>query len=157
MDFDKAEYYLNRELSWLKFNERVLGEAGIADTPLLERLKFVAISSSNLDEFFMVRVGTLKNQQDESQDWVDAAGMSYEQQLSEISRTAHKHVKQQYRMMKDILRELEHEQVYFLRPENMSPFAAEWVRNYFENTISPVLTPLAVDASILSHSSQTEA
>ena len=147
MDFNKAEYYLNRELSWLKFNDRVLGEAGIADTPLLERLKFVAISSSNLDEFFMVRVGTLKNQQDESRDWVDAAGMSYEQQLSEISRTAHKHVKQQYRVMKEILRELEHDQVYFLRPENMAPFAVEWVRNYFENTISPVLTPLAVDAS----------
>ncbi len=147
MEFDMAEYYLNRELSWLKFNERVLDEAAVSDTPLLERLKFVSITSSNLDEFFMVRVGTLKNQQDESREGPDSAGMAPAQQLTAISKTVHKHVKQQYRLMKELLHELEREHLYFLKPENLSPSAAEWVRNYFENTISPVLTPLAVDAS----------
>lgn len=147
MDFDKPEYYLNRELSWLKFNERVLGEAAAEETPLLERLKFISISSSNLDEFFMVRVGTLKNQQDESRDWVDAAGMSPTQQLEAIAKSAHKQMKQHYRMLKNILQELEKEQVFFSRPENLSAFSVEWIRKYFDHTISPVLTPLAVDAS----------
>ena len=147
MEYNKPEYYLNRELSWLKFNERVLGEAAAVETPLLERLKFIAISSSNLDEFFMVRVGTLKNQQDESRDWVDSAGMSPTQQLDAITKSAHTQMKQHYRMLKNILHELEKEQVFFLRPENLSAFSSEWLRKYFDHTISPVLTPLAVDAS----------
>lgn len=147
MEFDKPEYFLNRELSWLKFNERVLGEAAVADNPLLERLKFIAISSSNLDEFFMVRVGTLKNQQDEAREWVDAAGMSPTQQLESISKAVHQLVKKQYSLLKEILEKLEHEHLFFMRPEKLSNFNQEWIRKYFENTISPVLTPLAVDAS----------
>ena len=147
MEFDRPEYYLNRELSWLKFNERVLGEAAVPATPLLERLKFIAIASSNLDEFFMVRVGTLKNQQEESPDWLDAAGMSPVQQLSEIAKSAHKQVKQQYRLLKELRRKLETEQMVFLNAENLPVVSAEWIRKYFESTIAPVLTPLAVDAS----------
>ena len=147
MEFNKPEYYLNRELSWLKFNERVLGEASIPVTPLLERLKFIAIACSNLDEFFMVRVGTLKNQQEESPDWIDAAGMSPAQQLSEIAKSTHKQVKQQYRLLKELRRKLESEQIVFFNAENLSPISAEWIRKYFESTIAPVLTPLAVDAS----------
>ncbi len=147
MEFNKPEYYLNRELSWLKFNERVLGEASIPVTPLLERLKFIAIACSNLDEFFMVRVGTLKNQQEESPDWLDAAGMSPAQQLSEIAKSTHKQVKQQYRLLKELRRKLESEQIVFFNAENLSPISAEWIRKYFESTIAPVLTPLAVDAS----------
>lgn len=147
MEFNKPEYYLNRELSWLKFNERVLGEASIPVIPLLERLKFIAIAYSNLDEFFMVRVGTLKNQQEESPDWLDAAGMSPAQQLSEIAKSTHKQVKQQYRLLKELRRKLESEQIVFFNAENLSPISAEWIRKYFESTIAPVLTPLAVDAS----------
>jgi polyphosphate kinase len=147
MEFDNPEYYLNRELSWLKFNERVLSEGAVSATPLLERLKFIAIASSNLDEFFMVRVGTLKNQQDESRDWVDAAGMTPTQQLDAVSKTVHLLVKRQYRLLKEISDELEREHLYFLRPEKLSQSNTEWIRKYFENTISPVLTPLAVDAS----------
>ena len=147
MEFNKPEYYLNRELSWLKFNERVLGEASIPVTPLLERLKFIAIACSNLDEFFMVRVGTLKNQQEESPDWLDAAGMSPAQQLSEIAKSTHKQVKQQYRLLKELRRKLEAEQMVFLNAENLPVVSAEWIRKYFESTIAPVLTPLAVDAS----------
>ena len=114
MAFDKPEYYLNRELSWLKFNERVLGEAATKDNPLLERLKFFAITSANLDEFFMVRVGTLKNQVEESNDWIDAAGMNPEQQLKEIALSVHKMVKNQYRLLKDMRRELESHALPFI-------------------------------------------
>ena len=147
MEFDRPEYFINRELSWLKFNDRVLGEAAAPDTPLLERLKFLTISCSNLDEFFMVRVGTLKNQQEESKDWTDAAGMSPSGQLAAIARAVHKQVKQQYRMLDEILRGLEAEHLFLMKPAALPGSAAEWLRKYFENTISPVLTPLAVDAS----------
>jgi len=147
MEFDRPEYYLNRELSWLKFNERVLGEAAVAVTPLLDRLKFIAIASSNLDEFFMVRVGTLKNQQEESPDWLDAAGLSPARQLSEIAKSAHKQVKQQYRLLKELRRKLESEQIVFVNAETLPAVSAEWIRKYFDSTIAPVLTPLAVDAS----------
>ncbi len=147
MDFDKPEYYLNRELSWLKFNERVLEEAAVRDNPLLERLRFIAIASSNLDEFFMVRVGTLKNQIDESREWVDPAGLSPAQQLAATAKAVHKLVKQQYHLLKDVLQEMEREQLPFAQPEELPAFAADWLRKYFDNMISPVLTPLAVDAS----------
>ena len=116
MEFDRPEYYLNRELSWLKFNERVLEEADVRDNPLLERLRFIAIASSNLDEFFMVRVGTLKNQVDESREWIDPAGMSPAQQLSAAAKAVHKLVKQQYRLLKEVLQEMEREQLPFTQP-----------------------------------------
>ncbi len=147
MEFDKPEYYINRELSWLKFNERVLAEAAVRENPLLERLKFVAISCSNLDEFFMVRVGTLKNQFDESREWLDPAGMSVTQQLSLIAKAVHKLTKQQYRILAQLVKEMEREQLQFCQPEDLPVFASEWLRKYYENMISPVLTPLAVDAS----------
>ena len=147
MLFDKPEYYLNRELSWLKFNERVLNEASSHDNPVFERLKFIAIASSNLDEFFMVRVGALKNQLDDPQARADAAGMSPAAQLTEIAKASHAMVKQQYRLLKEIGRELEEQGFPFAQPENLSNFSAEWLRKYYDTIISPVLTPLAVDAS----------
>ena len=147
MPFDKPEYYLNRELSWLKFNARVLNEAATHDNPLFERLKFIAITSSNLDEFFMVRVGTLKNQLDDPQARVDAAGMSPARQLDEIAKTTHKLVKHQYRILFEIGRELEAHGLPFAQQEHLSDFSADWLRKYYDNIISPVLTPLAVDAS----------
>ena len=147
MIFDKPDYFLNRELSWLKFNARVLNEAATADNPLFERLKFIAITSSNLDEFFMVRVGTLKNQLEDPHARMDAAGMSPLDQLTEISRAAHRMVKQKYRLLKEIGRTFEAHGLPFSQPENLSNFSAEWLRKYYDNVISPVLTPLAVDAS----------
>lgn len=147
MEFDRPEYYLNRELSWLKFNERVLGEAAAKDNPLMERLKFIAISCSNLDEFFMVRVGTLKNQLDDAREWLDPAGMNVTQQLCLTAKAVHKLVKQQYRLLFQIMKELEKELLSFSKPQDLPPFGVEWLRKYFDNMISPVLTPLAVDAS----------
>ena len=83
--YEKPEYYVNRELSWLKFDERVLSEARDKSLPLFERLKFLSITSSNLDEFFMVRVASLKDQVHAGYKKKDIAGMSSEEQLKEIS------------------------------------------------------------------------
>ena len=83
-DFNKFEYYVNRELSWLKFDERVLGEARDKSNPLFERLKFLAITASNLDEFFMVRVASLIDMQHAGYDKVDIAGMTVEEQLRAV-------------------------------------------------------------------------
>ena len=81
IDLNRPEYYVNRELSWLKFNLRVLREAGVRTLPLLERMRFVAISASNLDEFFMVRVAGLIEQEAAGVDKVDAAGLTVADQL----------------------------------------------------------------------------
>ena len=91
MDFskyEKPEYYVNRELSWLKFDERVLSEARDKNLPLFERLKFLSITSSNLDEFFMVRVASLKDQVHAGYKKKDIAGMSSEEQLKEVYQMA---------------------------------------------------------------------
>ena len=94
--FEKPEYYVNRELSWLKFDERVLSEARDKTLPLFERLKFLSITSSNLDEFFMVRVASLKDQVHAGYKKKDIAGMTSEQQLKELSTQTHELVRVQY-------------------------------------------------------------
>ena len=94
--YEKPEYYVNRELSWLKFDERVLSEARDKSLPLFERLKFLSITSSNLDEFFMVRVASLKDQVHAGYKKKDIAGMSSEEQLKEISSQTHELVRVQY-------------------------------------------------------------
>ncbi len=83
--FDRQEFFVNRELSWLKFNTRVLNEAADKHTPLLDRLRFIAISSSNLDEFFMIRVAGLKHQQESGIEKVDIAGLTAIRQLQQIT------------------------------------------------------------------------
>jgi polyphosphate kinase len=85
-DYLNPEYYLNRELSWLKFNYRVLGEARDKQIPLFERLKFLSITASNLDEFFMIRVASLKDMVHAGYKKLDLAGLSVEEQLKEISQ-----------------------------------------------------------------------
>lgn len=144
--FDKTDYFLNREVSWLKFNSRVLQEAEDKTKPLLERLKFIAITASNLDEFFMIRVAGLKHQLDSGINKPDIAGLTVEEQLREISEAAHEQVKAQYRYLKAIITELEGHAVYFNDVESLPAKAREWIENYFMHTIYPVLTPMAVDA-----------
>jgi polyphosphate kinase len=143
---DNPEYFFNRELSWLKFNRRVLGEADVKSKPLLERLKFVAITSSNLDEFFMIRVAGLKHQLDSGVNKVDAAGLSVRQQLVCIAEDSHELVKMAYRFLKNILSELEEAGVCFCDGNRLNERAREWIANFFNNTIFPVITPMAVDA-----------
>ena len=95
-EFDKPEYFVNRELSWIKFDDRVLSEARDKNLPLFERLKFLSITSSNLDEFFMVRVAALKDQVHAGYKKKDIAGMASEEQLKEISTQPHELVRVQY-------------------------------------------------------------
>lgn len=144
--FDKQEYFINRELSWLKFNMRVLNEANEKNNPLLERLKFIAITSSNLDEFFMIRVAGLKHQKDSGINKVDAAGLTVEQQLAEIAVVTHELVQCQYRYLKKNLQALEEQQLYFVTPEKLPEKTLEWIESYFYTTLYPVLTPMGVDA-----------
>ena len=99
-------YYLNRELSWLQFNRRVLQEAVDPNNPLLEKLKFLAITSSNLDEFFMIRVAGLKHQKENGVKRRDIAHMTPEEQLEQISDTCQKLVARQYRFLHMLLSEL---------------------------------------------------
>lgn len=143
---DNPEYFFNRELSWLKFNRRVLGEADVKHTPLLERLKFIAITSSNLDEFFMIRVAGLKHQLESGINKVDAAGLSARQQLICITEDTHELVKTQYKFLKKIMSELEEKDIAFKDIASLDERAQEWMENFFKNTIFPVITPMAVDA-----------
>lgn len=143
---DNPEYFFNRELSWLKFNRRVLGEADVKTKPSLERLKFIAITSSNLDEFFMIRFAGLKHQLESGVNKVDAAGLSVRQQLVCITEDTHEMVKTEYKYLKNIMSELERSDIAFGDIPSLDERAQEWLENFFNNTIFPVITPMAVDA-----------
>ncbi len=147
MDFTKPEYFFNRELSWLKFNLRVLKEAEVTDIPLLERMKFVAISASNLDEFFMVRVAGLHSQLEGGINKMDAAGLTVEQQLGGISQEAHEQMQLQYHHFTALLKEIKKEGVEFKKVKELPKAGKEWVEQYYNDVVYPVLTPMAVDAS----------
>jgi polyphosphate kinase len=146
-ELNKPEYFYNRELSWLKFNLRVLKEAMFKDAPLLERLKFIAISASNLDEFFMVRVAGLWNSYDEGVDKRDATGMTISDQLEAISEAAHEQVRTQTKYLLALLGEMDAVGLHFRRVEKLSDTAKDWLEEYYREVIYPVLTPMAVDAS----------
>jgi len=146
-DFSKPEYFFNRELSWLKFNLRVLKEAEVENIPLLERLRFVAISASNLDEFFMVRVAGLHSQLEGGINRKDAAGLSVEEQLREISQDAHEQMQLKYQHFFALLKKLKQENIVFKKPKALTPGGKEWLENYYQTVVFPVLTPMAVDAS----------
>lgn len=147
IDLNRPEYYVNRELSWLKFNLRVLREAGVRTLPLLERMRFVAISASNLDEFFMVRVAGLIEQEAAGVDKVDAAGLTVADQLREISLSAHNQMKLKYRYFFALLNELGKNDIRFLRVKDVTPEQRQELEAYYQEMVFPVLTPMAVDAA----------
>ncbi len=147
LDLTKPEYFYNRELSWLKFNLRVLKEAMVKESPLLERLKFIAISASNLDEFFMVRVAGLWNSYDNGIDKRDAAGMSVNEQLEAISEAAHEQVRTRTKYLLALLAEMDAVGLRFRRVEELSELGKDWLEEYYREIVYPVLTPMAVDAS----------
>ena len=132
IDLNKPEYYVNRELSWLKFNLRVLREAGVRNLPLLERLRFVAISASNLDEFFMVRVAGLIEQKAAGVDHVDAAGLNVEDQLRNIALSAHNQMKLKYRYFFALVNELEKYAIRFSRVKDVEPDQRRELENYYQ-------------------------
>ena len=149
IDFKDPAYYENRELSWIKFDQRVLSEARDKSIPLLERLKFVSITSSNLDEFFMVRVASLKDMVHAKYKKRDIAGMTATEQLSAINKQARELVNIQYSTFSRSLMPLLHKEgIYLLDAhEDLSEEQARFVDRYFMENVYPVLTPMAVDAS----------
>ncbi|PAF23710.1 RNA degradosome polyphosphate kinase [Terribacillus saccharophilus] len=148
VELSNPKNYNNRELSWLAFNERVLEEAIDERNPLLERLKFLSIFSSNLDEFFMVRVAGLKDQVKAGFNRPEnKAGMTPKQQLQKIGAKAHRLVEMQNNLFQDvIIPELKEEKVELLNMEQLSSAQQLRLETYFEEEIFPVLTPMAVDA-----------
>ncbi len=147
LDLTKPEYFYNRELSWLKFNLRVLKEAMGKETPLLERLKFIAISASNLDEFFMVRVAGLWSNFDSGVEKRDASGMSVHEQLVAISQAAHEQVRTQTKSLIALMAEMDAVKLHFRRVKDLSELGKDWLEEYYREVVFAVLTPMAVDAS----------
>ena len=149
IDFENSQYYTNRELSWIQFNYRVLEEARDKSNPLFERLKFLSITSSNLDEFFMVRVASLKDMVNAGYHKQDIAGMTPKEQLSAISEALHEFTQTQYSTYnRSLLPLLEKEKITVLTSfEQLSEEEAAFADSFFEEKVYPVLTPMAVDAS----------
>ena len=147
--FGDPKYFENRELSWLKFNQRVLDEARDKNLPILERLKFVSIASSNLDEFFMVRVASLKDMENAGYTKKDLAGLTPTQQLEAIHESTRKLVDQQYSMFNRSLLPIMKEKGIRLigAYEDLNEEQSVYVDRYFAEQVYPVLTPMAVDAS----------
>jgi polyphosphate kinase len=144
----EPELFLNRELSWLDFNARVLEEAMDATNPLLERLKFVTIAASNLDEFFMVRVAVLQNEQEEGDIAPDAAGLTPAAQLQQISERAHEMVGRLYRtLQEEILPGLAERGIRILGVDALDANAQSALGRHFRDEILPALTPMAIDSS----------
>lgn len=149
IDYSSAKYYENRELSWLKFNHRVLGEARDKSIPLLERIKFVSITSSNLDEFFMVRVASLKDMVHAKYKKQDIAGLTAPEQLEQINRATRELVELQYSTYnRSLLPLLKTQGIYvYDRMDHLTPAQLASAERYFDEVVYPVLTPMAVDAS----------
>lgn len=147
LELNKPEYFYNRELSWLKFNLRVLKEATVEDRPLLERLKFIAITASNLDEFFMVRVAGLWSSYDNGIEKRDASGLSVKEQLDAISESAHEQVKTMYKYLQALMTEMDSVGLHFRQMDELSEEGRNWVEEYYRELVYPVLTPMAIDAS----------
>ena len=142
-----ASLFINREQSWLAFNERVLAEARDRSTPLLERLKFAAIAASNLDEFFMVRVAALRHANETGETAVDMAGLSPSEQFTAVATRSHALVDDLYGLLKsDLLPALAREQIQLLSWKDLEPFQLG-LSAYFRDAILPILTPLAIDES----------
>lgn len=148
-EYTRYEYYNNRELSWLAFNERVLSEARDKNIPLFERLKFLSITASNLDEFFMVRVASLKDMVHAKYTKKDIAGLTPEEQLEKITEVTRNMVSQQYstysRSLLPLLRQ--HGLIVIQEHEDLNEEQAKYVDRYFRENVYPVLTPMAVDSS----------
>ncbi|WP_321024632.1 RNA degradosome polyphosphate kinase [Eisenbergiella porci] len=148
-DYLDPELYTNRELSWILFNKRVLSEARDKQIPLFERLKFLSITASNLDEFFMVRVASLKDMVNAKYTKKDIAGLTASQQLDKLNLVTHELVAQQYSTYnRSLLPLLKANGLTVVeKHEQLSKDQAEYVDAYFEENVYPVLTPMAVDSS----------
>ena len=147
--FRNPAYYTNRELSWLQFDNRILGEARDKSIPLFERLKFLSITASNLDEFFMVRVASLKDMVHAGYEKKDIAGMTPQQQLKALNTETHELVNMQYSTYnRSLLPQLSSNGLHIItQHEKLTKKQEEYLNRYFEDEVYPVLTPMAVDSS----------
>ncbi len=144
----QSDHFINRELSWLEFNHRVLEEAWDKRNPTFEQMKFLSIVSSNLDEFFMVRVASLKDQVNAGYDKPDPAGLSPKQQLKRISQRTQEMIKKQYSTYnKSLIPKLRKNGFIILKQKELSKKQRAFVEDYFNKLVYPVLTPMAVDFS----------
>ncbi len=145
-DLRAASLYINRELSFLEFNRRVLEQARDPRIPLLERVRFLCISCANLDEFFEIRVASLKELIEAGAMQAGPDGMSAAEQLKAVSLSAARIVDEQYELLNDgLMPELAQHGIVFLSPENWSERQGEWIADYFAKEVEPVLSPLALD------------
>jgi polyphosphate kinase len=145
-DFKSPQFYINRELSFLEFNQRVLDQCKDASLPLLERVRFLGISCSNLDEFFEIRVSSLKQRLELGSLEAGPDALSLQEQLSAIHVRAAKLVTEQYELLNNVLTpSMQATGIRFLNPENWSPQQAQWLEDHFDQEVEPVLTPLALD------------
>lgn len=149
LKYDAPGCYTNRELSWVLFDKRVLSEAQDKQNPLFERLKFLSISASNLDEFFMVRVASLKDMVNAGYEKPDIAGMTPKEQLKELNGITHELVGQQYAIYNcDLLPQLVQNGLEVIeKHEDLTEKEAAYVDAFYEENVYPVLTPMAVDSS----------
>ena len=148
IDLKQPEFYINRELSLLEFNKRVLEQSIDVSIPLLERLRFLCICSTNLDEFFEIRVAGLKQQVMYGAVQAGQDNIGPAEALKRISEAAHRLVAEQYRLLNEtIIPELAKENIRFVRRTQWKPRQAAWVKRYFTNELLPVLSPLGLDPS----------
>lgn len=149
INFYRDDFYINRELSWLQFNSRCLSEAKDKNTPLFEKLKFLSITASNLDEFFMVRVASLKDMINAGYKKPDIAGLSPKEQLEKVTAAVHDFENEQYKIYNHLLLpELGNNGVEVVRDYGrLSDEEADYIDRYFDDFVYPVLTPMAVDSS----------
>ncbi len=146
MSLPATQHFFNRELSLLEFNKRVLEQAKDERVPLLERLKFLCISCSNLDEFFEIRVAGLKQMAKIGTPAAGPDGLTPNEVLVAVSRHAHALVSEQYRTLNEVMiPALEQEKIRFVRRAEWTPEQDVWLRNYFENELMPVLSPIGLD------------
>ena len=149
IDFNNPKYYTNRELSWILFDHRVLNEARDKNIPLFERLKFLSITASNLDEFFMIRVASLKDMVNAGYEKKDIAGMTPTEQLAAIDIAIHDLVNLQYSTWnRSLVPQLKKNGLRIIgRHEDLTEEEGKFIDKYFEENVYPVLTPMAVDSS----------
>ena len=146
LELQPADLFLSRELSLLEFNQRVLAQALDETVPLLERLKFMCISSSNLEEFFEIRVAGLQQMAEINPAQRAADGMTPAETLVAIGKRAHELVAEQYRVFNDvIIPALEKERIRFVRRSDWTPEQDGWLKQYFQNELAPVLSPIGLD------------
>ncbi len=146
IDFKHPEYYINRQMSLLEFNWRVLQQARDESIPLLERLRFLCIFSTNMDEFFEIRVSGLQQKLELGALHNEPDNTPPKQVLKQISQRAHELVNEQYELLNDMLdNSLAQENIHFVRRTEWTECMDNWLRNYFENELLPIISPLALD------------